>query len=85
MIQFVSDLSQVGGFLRFHPHDLHDITEILLKVALCTIAPITASLSNPIKVLSVREERKNLRQMEHIQEVIASLELFRIITHKIKI
>jgi hypothetical protein len=36
-------LRQVGGFLRFHPvsstneTDRHDITEILLKVALNTI------------------------------------------------
>ena len=44
MIKFVSDLRQVGGFLRvlrFPPpiklHDRHDITEILLKVALNTI------------------------------------------------
>jgi hypothetical protein len=43
VIKFVSDLRQVGGFLRvlrFPPpkkHDLHDITEILLKVALNTI------------------------------------------------
>ena len=31
VIKFISDLRQVGGFLR------HDITEILLKVALNTI------------------------------------------------
>ena len=44
VIKFVSDLRQVGGFLRvlrFPPpiklHDRHDITEILLKVALSTI------------------------------------------------
>ena len=40
VIKFVSDLRQVSGFLRilwFPPHkktDGHDITEILLKVAL---------------------------------------------------
>jgi hypothetical protein len=35
---FVSDLRQVGGFLQFPPKtDCHDITEILLKVALNTI------------------------------------------------
>ena len=33
MIKFVSDMGQVGGFLRV----LHDITEIVLKVALNTI------------------------------------------------
>jgi hypothetical protein len=47
MMKFVSDLWQVGGFLsvlRFpgaisstNNTDLHDITEILLKVALNTI------------------------------------------------
>ena len=43
VIKFVSDLWQVGGFLRvlrFPPPnktDRHDITEILLKVALNTI------------------------------------------------
>jgi hypothetical protein len=40
VIKFVSDLRQVGGFLRGTPDsstnitDRHDITEILLKVAL---------------------------------------------------
>jgi hypothetical protein len=43
VIKFVSDLRQVGGFLRalwFPPPiktDHHDITEILLKVVLSTI------------------------------------------------
>ena len=43
VIKFVSDLRQVGGFLRvlqFPPSiktDHHDITKILLKVALNTI------------------------------------------------
>jgi hypothetical protein len=40
IIKFVSDLWQVGGFLRFpspKKTDCHDITEILLKVALNTI------------------------------------------------
>ena len=46
MIQFVSDLRQVGGFvrlLRFSPNnttDYHDIAKILLKVALNTITTI---------------------------------------------
>jgi len=45
VIKFVSGLRQVGGFLRFPPvssnnkTDRHDITEILLKVALNTIKP----------------------------------------------
>jgi len=42
MIKFVSDLRQVGGFLRFsstNKSDHHDITEILLKVTLNTITP----------------------------------------------
>jgi hypothetical protein len=42
VIKFVSDLRQVGGFIRYsnllhRKTDLHDITEILLKVALNTI------------------------------------------------
>ena len=40
VIKFVSDLRHVGGFLRFPPTiktDIHDITEILVKVALNTI------------------------------------------------
>jgi hypothetical protein len=36
VIKFVSDLRQVGGFLGYSGF-LHDITEILLKVALNTI------------------------------------------------
>jgi hypothetical protein len=46
VITFVSDLRQIGGFIqvfRFSPQkktDHHDITEILLKVALNTITPI---------------------------------------------
>jgi hypothetical protein len=43
VINFVSDLQQVGGFLWYSPFlhqkiktDRHDITEILLKVALNT-------------------------------------------------
>jgi hypothetical protein len=39
VIKFVSDLWQVGGFLRFSPPitDRHDLTEILLKVGLNAI------------------------------------------------
>jgi hypothetical protein len=40
VIKFVSDLQQVGGFLWVsytNETDRHDITEILLKVALNTI------------------------------------------------
>ena len=42
VIKFVSDLRQVVGFIRYsdllhRKTDLHDITEILLKVALNTI------------------------------------------------
>jgi hypothetical protein len=45
VLKFVSDLWQVGGFPRVSPvsstnkTDHHDITEILLKVALNTIKP----------------------------------------------
>ena len=52
VIKFVSDLRQVGGFLRGHPvsstnkTDRHDITEpVLLKVALNTIKQINNSIS----------------------------------------
>jgi hypothetical protein len=39
VIKFVRDLRQVGGFLRYFTNktDRHDITELLLKVALKTI------------------------------------------------
>jgi hypothetical protein len=37
VIKFVSDLRQVGGFLHKYNTDRHDITEILLEVALNTI------------------------------------------------
>jgi hypothetical protein len=39
VIKFVSDLRQVGGFLQVltNKTDCHDLTEILLKVALNTI------------------------------------------------
>ena len=40
VIKLVSDLRQVGGFLRFsstNKTDHHDITEILMKVVLNTI------------------------------------------------
>jgi hypothetical protein len=46
VIKLISDLRQVGGFLRVLPvssankTDPHDITEILLKVELNTINPI---------------------------------------------
>jgi hypothetical protein len=50
VITFVSDLRQVDGFLRVlrsstNKADRHDITEILLKVALNTIAiPYTSAV-----------------------------------------
>ena len=53
-IKVVSDLRQVGGFLRVHPvsstnkSDHHDITEILLKVALNTISLNHISNNFPI-------------------------------------
>ena len=43
MIKFVSDLWQVGGF--FPGIDRHDITEILLKVALSNINKQTNQIS----------------------------------------
>ena len=51
VIKFVSDLPQVGGFLSLgtqvfstNKTDRHDITEILLKVALNTINPVQSNL-----------------------------------------
>jgi hypothetical protein len=50
VIKFISDLRQVGGFSMGTPvtttnkTDLHDITEILMKVALNTIT-LTLKLS----------------------------------------
>jgi hypothetical protein len=43
MIKFVSDLRQVGGFIRVLWFR-HDITEMLLKVTLSTITPTLALL-----------------------------------------
>jgi hypothetical protein len=49
VIKFVSDLRQVGSFLLGTPvsstnkTDCHDITEILLKVALNIITPLTTA------------------------------------------
>jgi hypothetical protein len=56
VIKFVSDLRQVGGFLvtsvsSTNKTDRHDITEILLKVALNTINPNQTS-SRKINVLT---------------------------------
>jgi gamma-glutamylcyclotransferase (GGCT)/AIG2-like uncharacterized protein YtfP len=51
VIKFVSDLRQVGCFLRVsstNKTDRHDITEILLKVALSTI-----NQSNHSKIFSM--------------------------------
>jgi len=51
LIKFVSHLRQAGGFLRVLPvsstnkTDRHDITEILLKVALNTITLISSIIS----------------------------------------
>jgi hypothetical protein len=52
VIKFVSDVRQVGGFLRviqFPPlnkTDLHDITEILLNVSLNTINQAMANTTS---------------------------------------
>ena len=58
VIKFVSDLQQVGGFLlvlRLPPTnktDSHDITDILLKVALRTLKPNQAiNLLNLVSIL----------------------------------
>jgi hypothetical protein len=58
VIKLVSDLRQVGGILRvlrFAPskkNDLHDITEILLKVALNTIATNLTMITSSSSVQS---------------------------------
>jgi hypothetical protein len=55
VIKFVSYLRQVGVFLRGTPvsstnkTDCHDITEILLKVALNTINHLSKYLINVVK------------------------------------
>ena len=46
VIKVVCDLRQVGGFLHQYKTDRHDITEILLKVALSTT---TTSIVNNIR------------------------------------
>ena len=54
VIKFVSDLRQVGGFLLFSPTnktDLHDIANILLKVALNLIIPNPLDMSRMLLVL----------------------------------
>jgi hypothetical protein len=48
VMKFISDLRQVGGFLRVsstNKSDWHDINEILLKVALNTINQTTNNMS----------------------------------------
>ena len=68
VIKFVSDLRQVGGFLRvlwFPPPnktDCHDITEILLKVVLNAIAltlppPFSMQYYNEKSILSNKNQR----------------------------
>ena len=55
VIKFVSDLQQVGGFLRFSPvfstdkTDNYDISEILLKVALNPITTLTLTIVNRLR------------------------------------
>jgi hypothetical protein len=49
VIKYVSDLQQVGGFLQYsgffnNKTDCHNITEILLKLALSTIT-LTLSIA----------------------------------------
>ena len=55
VIKFVSDLRQVGGFLRppissTNKTDLHDITEILLKVASNTITPTSFTIGFHLRI-----------------------------------
>jgi hypothetical protein len=57
VIKFVSDLRKVGGFLRGTPFssvnktDCHDITEILLKVVLSTIALTLQHINSLLNIL----------------------------------
>ena len=59
MIKFVSDLRQVGGFSASPPvsstnkTERHDITEILLKVALNTISNKQTNNQTIVEILSL--------------------------------
>ena len=62
VIKFVSDLWQVGGFLRFPPPNktvCHDITEILLKKTLNTIIQPT-NFVYFLKLTFVRFSRRTI-------------------------
>ena len=60
VIEFVSDLRQVSGFLRFPPpkRNRYNITEILLKVALNTINP------RPILILIYMNNTRYIKYIE---------------------
>jgi hypothetical protein len=67
VIKFVSDLRQVGGFLRvlqfpppIKPETPYDITEILLKVALNTI--------NDTQRPKEKEQKDKQRSTKHYRE-----------------
>jgi hypothetical protein len=72
VIKFVSDLRQVGGFLRFPSpikSDRHDITEILLKVALNTLT-LTQFIYRYVKILNtIKTANVNIDQQKRIKDV----------------
>jgi hypothetical protein len=62
VIKFVSDLRQVSGFLRVsftNKTDRHDITEILLKVALNTITPPNRNFSKELNLKKDSTQHKS--------------------------
>ena len=72
-IKFVSDLQQVGGFLRGTPvsstkkTDSHDVTEILLKVTLHTInQPTIISLLSFVR-LAVDPTNVNIYSYKYLE------------------
>jgi hypothetical protein len=78
VIKFVSELRQVGGFLRFHPvsstneTDRHDITEILLKVALNTIKQTNKTI---VSVSCCRQWLK-IRSSQHFSHAVTNVQTF---------
>jgi hypothetical protein len=67
VIKFVSDLRQVGGFIRVlrflatNKTDGHDVTEILLKVALNTIKP--TNQPKPVSKNHCSDTKQTMKQV----------------------
>ena len=80
VIKFVNDLRQVSGFLKSTPvsstnkTDSHDITEILLKVALSTITLIHESRNYEMNSTRITESRVFggcSRHQQHFNYIVA--------------